>query len=231
MIYDLIIVTQSSPELIPITQRCIDSARADTKDINVIIVETGEVYKYDFVDTFIKYEGVFNYNRALNMGLSHTKGDVFILANNDLIFHPGWSLIGELMRLNGYHSASAKAGHQKQFQAGDFLYEGYHVSITLTGWCIFLDKFCLDKIGSLDETCSFWFSDDLYGCQIRAAGIKHALFCNCRVDHIASQTINRQRSRIKHDYQIGETRKYVNRQRYYAEAEIMYKAYPADIQA
>lgn len=219
MIYDLIIVTKSSTEIIPITQRCIDSALEDTKDINVIIVETGELYRYNNVNEFIEYKGEFNYNRALNMGLSHVTGDVYILANNDLVFHPGWSKIGELMRLNGYHSASAIGGHQKQFQKGDFLYEGYHVSIILNGWCIFLDKFCLDKIGSLDEACRFWFSDNLYGCQIRAAGIKHALFCNCRVDHIASQTINRQGSHLKHDYQIGESRKYINRQRYYEKNE------------
>ena len=36
MTYDLIIVTQSSPALIPVTQNCIDSAIADTKDINIM---------------------------------------------------------------------------------------------------------------------------------------------------------------------------------------------------
>ena len=216
MIYDLIIVTQSSPELIPITQRCIDSAIEDTKDINVIIVETGKEHPYNNVNEFVRYEGLFNYNRALNQGLRYVKGDIYILANNDLIFYPGWSMIGELMRLNDYHSASAIGGHQKQFPIGDILYEGYYISITLNGWCIFIDRYCLDKIGSLDETCIFWFSDNLYASQIRAAGIKHALFCNCRVDHIASQTINRQTSVIQHSYQIGETRKYITRQRYYA---------------
>src|SRR5665648_800354 len=105
MTYDLIIVSQSSPDLIHMTQNCIDSALADTKDINVILVESGQPYKYENVNKFIEYNGVFNYNRALNLGLKHAKGDVHILANNDLIFKPGWSKIGELMKLNGYHSA------------------------------------------------------------------------------------------------------------------------------
>ena len=105
MTYDLIIVTQSSGDLIKVTQNCIDSARQDNADLNIIIIESGQPYKYD-VDKIIQYNGEFNYNRALNMGLKHSKGDVHILANNDLIFHPGWSQIGELMKVNDYHSAS-----------------------------------------------------------------------------------------------------------------------------
>lgn len=89
MTYDLIIVSQSIPTLIPVTQQCIDTARADTDDINVIVVETGEPYKYPGADIHLKYEGQFNYNRALNLGLKHVKGDVHILANNDIIFHSG----------------------------------------------------------------------------------------------------------------------------------------------
>lgn len=213
MTYDLIIVTKTSPELIQMTQNCIDSALADTKDINVILVESGLPCKYDNVDKFIEYNGVFNYNRALNLGLKHTKGDIYILANNDLIFKPSWSKIGELMQLNGYHSASAISGPEQ----GDILYEGYEIGRFLNGWCIFLDKFCLDKIGQLDETCVFWYSDNLYGYQIQAAGIKHVLFCNCRVDHITSQTLRKQPSHVQRLYQTGEITKFKIRQRYYAQ--------------
>lgn len=213
MTYDLIIVTKTSPELIQMTQNCINSALNDTKDINVILIESGLPYKYDNVDKFIEYNGVFNYNRALNLGLKHVKGDIYILANNDLIFKEGWSKIGELMQLNGYHSASAISGPEQ----GDILYEGYEIGRFLNGWCIFLDKYCLDKIGQLDETCVFWYSDNLYGCQIQAAGMKHVLFCNCRVDHITSQTLRKQPSHVQRLYQTGEQTKFKIRQRYYAQ--------------
>ena len=83
MYYDLIIVSQSKGELIQMTENCIASARQDG-DLNVIVVETGDPYPYDA--QIIKYEGEFNYNRALNLGLDHAKGDVHILANNDLVF-------------------------------------------------------------------------------------------------------------------------------------------------
>ena len=213
--YDLIIVTQSRGELIPMTQQCIDSAIADTSDINVIIVETGNPYKYKNVNKFIEYSGEFCYNRALNYGLKYAKGDVHILANNDLIFHTGWSQIGELMQLNGYHSASAiSSGHK--FAKGDHIFEGYKIGQQLTGWCIFLDKFCLEAIGKLDETCNFWYSDDIYALQLQKAGIKHGLFCNIQVDHITSRTLVKQPTTIQRKYQMGEVYKFNQRKKHYA---------------
>ena len=218
MYYDLIIVSQSKGDLIQMTEDCVASARQDGADMNVIIIETGQPYKYN-VDTIIEYNGEFNYNRALNMGLKHAKGDVHILANNDLIFRSGWSQIGELMQLNGYHSASALSQSCKGFQKSDFVYTGYDISSILTGWCIFMDRYCHEIIGGFDESVSFWYSDNLYALQLQAAGIKHGLFCNVQVDHITSRTLSRLPSRMQHKYQVGEMSKYINRKRYYAERE------------
>jgi glycosyltransferase involved in cell wall biosynthesis len=216
MFYDLIIVTQSLKELIPITQQCIDTARADTKDINVIVVETGQPYLYEGMDKQVIYNGVFNYNRALNLGLKYVKGDVHILANNDIIFHEGWSKIGDLMKAHNYHSASAKAWHLTMFEDGDHIYEGYNVGYVLTGWCIFVDRFCIEQIGALDEGVSFWYSDNLYAHQIEEKGIVHAMFCNVKIDHLCSKTLTRQSSRVQRQYQTGELYKYETRRRYYA---------------
>ena len=220
MTYDLIIVTQSRADLIQMTQECINSALADTKDINAIIVESGQPYKYNNVNRFIEYNGVFNYNRALNLGLKYAKNEIQILANNDLIFKQGWSRIGEQMKSTGYHSASASSIGQPE---GNFLYESYEIGKFLNGWCIFLDRYCLEQIGQLDETCSFWYSDNLYACQIKSLGIKHALFCNCHVDHITSQTLIKQSSSIQRRYQQGELGKFKTRQRYYAERETIFQ--------
>jgi hypothetical protein len=218
MSYDLIIVSQSSPSLIPITQQCIDTARVDGADLNIIVVETGQPYKYD-VDKIIEYNGEFNYNRALNLGLKHIKNEIHILANNDIIFQKGWSQIGELMKSNDFHSASAISGHLTQFQRGDLVYEGYQVGYILTGWCLFVDDYCLQKIGKLDESVSFWFSDNLYACQIKAEGIRHGLFTGVQIDHMASKTLVRQPSRTQRHYQIGELHKFNQRATYYAQKE------------
>lgn len=216
MTYDLIIVTQSKGDLIQVTQNCIDSARKDNADLNIIIVETGQPFKYQWVTKIIDYNGEFNYNRALNLGLKYAKGDIRILANNDLIFHEGWSKIGELMQLNDYHSASVLSQAVNGFQRGDFIFEGYEIGKHLTGWCIFMDKYCQDKIGKLDEAVAFWYSDNLYAAQIKAAGIRHGLFCNIQVDHLTSLTLAKQPSSVQRMYQIGEKGKYIQRLREYA---------------
>lgn len=187
--YDLIIVTQSSPGLIEMTEQCIHSARKDCK-LNVIIVETGQPYKYR-ANKIIEYNGQFNYNRALNLGLKHAKNEYQILANNDLIFRPGWSKIGDIMRANNYLSACALSNDDRQifFKRGNVAYEGYNIGYQLAGWCIFTDKNLWKIIGKLDETHQFWFSDNVYAEQLKKANVKHALICSVTVDHLGSQTL------------------------------------------
>jgi hypothetical protein len=190
--YDLIIVSKSiNKNIQAITQRCIDSARADG-DLNVILVETSlSDHKYTGVNQFVNYRGAFCYNKALNLGLKYAKGDIYILANNDLIFYPGWSEIGDQMILNGFGSASALSQdpRQRTFQRGDFIYESYNIGSHLCGWCLFITKDSLNKIGKLDESMEFWYSDNVYAEQIEKAGVRHGLFCNVRVDHITSVTL------------------------------------------
>ena len=193
MTYDLIIVSQSShQELIANTQNAIDSCISEGQ-VNVILIETGQPYRYEHVDKWIEYNGEFNYNRALNMGLKYRKSDIQILANNDIIFQPGWSRIGGLMRANGYLSASALSNDKRQscFQHGMYAYEGYGVGFHLSGWCIFCDSRLWDVIGQLDERYKFWFSDNAYADQLQAVGVKHAIICNVFVSHLGSRTLKK----------------------------------------
>lgn len=193
MRYDLIIIAKSSSkELIKVTQNCINSARADNTYINIIIVETsGCVVKYDLINQVVKYEGDFNYNRALNLGLKYAIGDIHILANNDIIFTPGWSKIGDYMVINEFESACALSEdpRQKRFKRGDWIYEGYDIGSFITGWCIFCTKECISKIGKLDESFDFWYSDNVYADQLIKEGIRHGLFCNIQINHVTSQTL------------------------------------------
>lgn len=192
MTYDLIIVSQSAGKLIQVTQNCIDSARKDAVKLNIIVVETGNPYKYK-VDKLIEYNGEFNYNRALNLGLKYAKSDYQILANNDIIFYPGWSKIGDIMKANDYLSASALSTdiRQRYCKRGDLAYEGYTIGFQLAGWCIFTAKELWKQIGPLSEKHKFWFSDNAYAGQLIEKNIKHALICSVQVDHLESQTLNR----------------------------------------
>ena len=208
MTYDLIIVSRSANDrLIQMTQNCIDSACAD----NTILVETGTTVKYSGVDKYVSFEGNFNYNRALNMGLQFANRDIHILANNDLIFHD-YRSIGEDMINNGFDSASAWY-KGCQFQQGDFVYKGYEIATHVLGWCLFITPYVLYKIGDLDESVDFWYSDNLYADQLKKHGLRHGLFCNVRVDHIGSQTLSTMPMRLKRYYSISQLAKYAKRER------------------
>lgn len=211
MTYDLIIVAKSStPELIKMTQRAIDSA-----GVNTILVETGEITHYDGVSKIVKYEGEFNYNRALNMGLHEAYGDIYILANNDVYFHKGWDVIGELMRFNGFESASALSNdkRQKGFIRGDFIYPGYTIGRELTGWCLFLTRQAYERIGRIDESVEFWYSDNVYADQLREHGLRHGLFCNIQVDHLESRTLKTIPRKLQRKYSVISGINYAQRKR------------------
>lgn len=200
--YDLIMVAASRDAILQrITQTAIDSCRKEG-NVNVILIETFQRTNYRGVDLLIEYKGMFNYNRALNMGIREAKGDIFILANNDLIFLPGWSTIGYTMRDNGYLSACALSNdpRQRAYPEGDHCFENYVVGHGMAGWCIFADHNLFTKIGELDESYVFWWSDNAYADQLIGNGIKHALICNVRVNHLVSYTLNRVSRRERKEY-------------------------------
>ena len=207
MSYDLIIISQSVGNLIKITENCIASARKDNADLNIIVVETGNPYRYD-IDKIIQYNGEFNYNRALNLGLKYAKSDYQVLCNNDIIFYPGWSKMGDIMKANDYMSASALSNDQRQrvCKRGNICYEGYIIGLHLTGWCIFTSKELWPLIGKLNEKHKFWFSDNIYAEQLKQQNIKHALICNIRVDHLGSQTLAKQPRHIQQLYTYSQGR-------------------------
>ncbi|HRT83967.1 MAG TPA: hypothetical protein P5523_04950 [Bacteroidales bacterium] len=208
--YDLIVVARSdNDELISMTKECIESA-----GVHTIVVETGMGYNYDA--EIIRYEGDFNYHRALNMGVEKAKGDIYILANNDIIFYPGWDEIGKLMYLNGFDSASAWSSdyRQKDFERGDFVYPGYRVGYTLTGWCIFITSTAYQKIGKLDESVRFWYSDDIYAEQLKANNLRHGLFTGIRVEHRTSMTLNTLPRSLQVAFTSGQKNIYAQRKRH-----------------
>lgn len=211
MSYDLIIVSKSStPELIQMTQNCINSALSDC-DLNVILVETsrGDV-NYEGVNTIVYLNDQFNYNRALNKGLEVVKGGIHVLCNNDLVFHEGWSKTFEIMQEYDLQSVSVLSndGRQAGFKRGEYVYEGYQIGSHLTGWCIFVTKDTIRQIGKLDESMNFWYSDNVYADQLRNAGIKHYLYCGAFIEHLTSKTLRTLSFRDQRRYSVQSQRRY-----------------------
>lgn len=190
------------------TENCIASARREC-DVNVIVVETNTV-KVEYDADILYYTDLFNYNRALNLGLTHARGDIHILANNDIIFRAGWSKTGQAMKQYGYDSASVLSQdvRQRGFERGEIVYEGFVVGTHLVGWCIFVTKECIAKIGGLDESFDFWYSDNIYADQLMANGLKHCLYCGAEVDHITSQTLKTLPFREQRKYSLSAKNRY-----------------------
>lgn len=193
--FDVIMIADSKNErLIKITQNAINSLYQSEEWIkfDVLIVETsGKDVKYNGALS-IKYPfKEFNYNRALNLGINLTGNKYILLCNNDLIFEKGFAT--ELLKhfQAGYQSLSpfCRKYHGQFLKEGDYVLNGYRVGQELIGWCIAIDRAIIRQIRQLDETCQFWYSDNIYAEQLKSKKIKHGLVCNSFVIHLGSKTL------------------------------------------
>ena len=90
---DVIVPSLSKPEHHKMIKNCINSLRDSEKNIkfNVVLIESWKEHFDLGQDKTIKFDlEKFNYNHALNQGISATNNEWIVLANNDLIFQPNW---------------------------------------------------------------------------------------------------------------------------------------------
>ncbi|AYA63010.1 glycosyltransferase family 2 protein [Alteromonas sp. RKMC-009] len=106
----LVIPTKNAKELV---KTCIDSIREKTlyKNYEIILIDNGSDEKesleyFASLDALpeirvIKYPGPFNYSAINNFGVSHAKGEIIGLINNDIeVIKPDWLtyMVGHAMR-------------------------------------------------------------------------------------------------------------------------------------
>lgn len=165
-----------------ITNNAIASSKVDC-----IIVETFSNRPYEKAKLTLFWGKEFNYNACLNYGILHTDTEYIALCNNDLLFSPGWDRITETMKREGVMSASPfsqYSPHRHGYKADGSVHYGYWIGHELLGWCIVVHRDIFSVIGKLDESLPFWCSDNLYGDQLQASGLKHILDCGSIVNHI-----------------------------------------------
>jgi len=177
-------------------ENCITSLRSSEPSIkfNIIVVESGDKHISCGQDLTIAFDlDEFCYNHALNQGLAYSDSEWIILANNDLIFKPGFMqeiLLAHAMRPDIMSFSpwnSMWAWHERIFPNPMPIREGYRTGHELTGWCIIAKREIFSAI-ILSEEVNFWYSDNIYADALIDAGLKHALVSNSKVDHIVSQT-------------------------------------------
>jgi len=199
MIVDVIIPSKTSEKLAPLLTQCILSLRASESDItfNVVVIESGEMFVCGQDKTIMYDMDYFCYNHALNIGISATKSDWVILANNDLIFHP--KFMSEIIfysvmmpDVKSFSPWNSHGGWHDTLFAGFPLnraFFGYRTCYELTGWCIIVRREILEAI-ELSERVNFWYSDNVYGDELSRIKMRHALIRESKVDHLCSQTID-----------------------------------------
>lgn len=206
----VIVACSKSQYHIDITKEAIRSSNC-----NCIVVEThmnAQPYKEAKLTLFWGKE--FNYNACLNFGITHTNTDYIALCNNDIVFENGWQSITERMKQNNILSASPfsknKCGHRNAYMADGYMYYGYQIGCEMLGWCIVVHKDIFGIIGKLDESRSFWCSDNVYADQLIKHNIKHMLDCGSVVNHIGmgSKTLNTVPRNQYHKLTIEEYKNY-----------------------
>jgi GT2 family glycosyltransferase len=118
----------------------------------------GKSYFTDFFNTRIfQLEPNQGYTRAVNEGLKSAKGDVLIVANNDLTLDKGW-LTGLLKPLNeGYDISTVQVVDRGQsYQIRDDVTEGDKF-----GSLFALTRKVYKKVGGLDEELGSGYFTDL----------------------------------------------------------------------
>lgn len=171
-----------------ITQECIASIKRTAIECNIVVQPfTG------------------NYNESLNKGLKGTTSHYIALCNNDLIFHSGWKE-SALKWLEKYDTVCPiePSTHSNIIEP----IEGFKKIEQFTGWCIFMKRQTLDKIGGrLDMSALFYRSDAVLARQLQKAKCKNALIPNCIVSHKGSTTLNTLDEQTRHKLTVQQIRK------------------------
>jgi GT2 family glycosyltransferase len=196
---DVIIPSKTTEKHVPFLVQTVSSLKASETDykFNVTVVESG-LYPVDCGqdDTLSFDQKRFSYNRALNIGIAATDAEWIVLANNDLVFKPGWfseiikqhSLWPSIRSFSPWNSYNN--WHPRMFPHNEAeLILGHRICYELAGWCIIVKRDLMNVI-DLDERCSLWYSDNIYADELCKYGHYHALATKSYVDHITSQTID-----------------------------------------
>jgi glycosyltransferase involved in cell wall biosynthesis len=202
MTIDVIILSYAKDETFEkMNHNCMTSLyeSSDQHDFQIYLIETNKdkIFSYDNCDTcqVIQPKEEFNYNKFLNIGLSHCKNEWVLISNNDTIYHKGF--IEEMLKSyeqdNELLSMSPMddSWHRHQIFNKDIpVHYGHRTSYEIAGWSILVKKSVLDKIQGFDENFKFWYQDNDYALTLQKYGIKHALITNSKVTHLLSRSHN-----------------------------------------
>jgi GT2 family glycosyltransferase len=208
----IIISYAKTPDLKKLTEQAIESLRQseDQHTFEIIVVESGNVDRYDNADKTIRPTGTLNYNSYCNQGAEHATARLIGFFNNDLIFHKGWAeaIVDAFNTNEDLSSASpwCRRSHPDLgIEKNTGLHWGYTIRNHIAGWAILAKRSALQTIGgSLPENVSFWYSDNAYADTLKAHGLHHALVSSSHVMHLESKTLETESKAKQHALTYGQ---------------------------
>lgn len=182
-----------------ITQTCIDSLEAYTKDYQLIIIddgsdkETSSMLKnyIDANDTYIRNDKSEGWCKAINAGIKEVRGNYVVFSNNDVVFTANWAekMIAHFKKDKELGVLSATTNKVDGQQHVDFNKKGVDFQYTdiLTFFNVMVKKEVIDKIGGLDERFGLGGQDDADYCiRARKAGFKVGVARDTFIYHYGS---------------------------------------------
>jgi len=181
---DIILVSNAkSFELEKLTFNAIQSSKPHP----VTVIESNSKVNYAGAKT-IHPSSPFNYNRYLNLGARHAKGDYIFFGNNDILFTAGWDKeIVNGMRAHNVKSASpyCPLTHKDQnIVEGSGVIYGLEIYKYFCGWAFIWERLLYDQVEKLDESFTFWCSDNVVVEQLKKLDEKHILVTSSIVHHV-----------------------------------------------
>lgn len=208
---DVIILSNAkTDELKQVTEYCLETlneTRGNTQ-IKALVIEQNPIIRYDNCEVYHLTDAKFHYNKFMNFGAEITKpgADYIAFCNNDLEFTPLWAdVILSEMGKNNIESASplCRILH-KGMVYKDKLISGYNTREHVCGWCLVIKRSLFERLGGFDIDVNFWCSDDAYGEQLKAIGVKHYLITQSVVNHFAEYSYKKlldRREQYEHTFE------------------------------
>lgn len=198
-IVDVVILSRANDiAMQKMTQKTIDTciAGANQLPVNVIVIEQVADVSYSDAQT-VYHNAPFNYNSFANLGARQGVADWIMIANNDLVFHNGW--LHELLIADNEVVSPHERNDPRQRDIKENT-KGVVNAKHFSGWCFMMTRSLWNKIGTLDECVSFWFSDDVTIEQVVNQGVYPMVVKKSLVDHLGSTTFKTLGSAKRDDY-------------------------------
>lgn len=170
---------------ITMTEKCVQSLKDTTDDLEIIIIDDGSPISPKPIDGTKYFGRTINggYTSAVNLGLYRATGDVLIIANNDITFLPGWyeALMKPIEM--GYDISTIRTTDCDGWETEDKITDDDKF-----GSLFAMKREVYDLLGGFSKRFRGYFADLDYRRRALNAGLKIGKNHNGLVEHIGKKT-------------------------------------------